>query len=302
MKHDQVGSTLPKSITCRQVKLNGVSRRYDPRVCAIRPDLADVALAEYYFAPHYAAALPRTCAVSSAMLRSAPNDEAVAVSELLHGEAFHILDVRAGWAWGYCGHDHYVGYVPLDSIGDPAAPDHVATSVAPLFAAADIKAPVKALYPAHARLTGTIKGDFLCTATGFVHRRHVRSLDQSESDWVAVAQRHVDAPYVWGGRGGLGLDCSGLVQVSLAACGIVAPRDTDQQAEAIGEALSDDAPLQRGDVIFFPGHVGLMVDAERLIHANAHWMAVTVEPLADVVERLAPAHAQPITARRRIAP
>lgn len=282
-----------------RVKLDGISQSYDARVRAIRPDLADVELAELYFAPHYAAAAVRSCAAASVMVRSAPNDAASAVTELLHGEAFHMLDVRAGWAWGYCGHDHYVGYLPLEALGEPAETTHVTHAVAPLFAAADIKSPVQALLPSGARLSGTVEGNFLATGSGYVHLRHIRETGAVESDWVAVAQGYLGAPYVWGGRG-LGVDCSGLVQMALAACGIMAPRDTDQQDAALGTKLDDGAVLHRGDIIFFPGHVGLMVDDAHMIHANAHWMAVTIEPLADVVARLKDTHEQPISSMKRI--
>jgi hypothetical protein len=299
MNHTSAGVELASSPKRISVKLDGVSHSYDPRVCAIRPDLADVVLADLYFAPHYAAAVPRSCVASSVMLRGSPDASAPAVSELLHGETFHMLDARAGWAWGYCGHDHYVGYVPLDALGEAVEASHVTTAAAPLFSAADIKSAVQHILPSGARLSGTVDGDFLVVDGGFVHLRHVRALDAVESDWVSVAERYLGAPYVWGGRGH-GVDCSGLVQVALEACGITAPRDTDQQLEAIGEPLDENAQLRRGDIIFFPGHVGLMVDGERMIHANAHWMAVTIEPLADIIARLQDKHEQPVTGRRRI--
>ncbi|MBO9669215.1 MAG: C40 family peptidase [Sphingobium sp.] len=302
MKQDLPGHISFHSFERRRVHLDGVSQNYDARVKAIRPDLADVALAGLYFAPHYAAAVARGVIATSVPVRGAPDASATAITELLHGEAFHMLDARGGWAWGYCGHDHYVGYVPLEALGEPVAPSHETTGAAPLFTAADIKSPIKALYPAQSRLAGVIEGNFFVTEAGFVHARHVRPVGDTESDWVAVAERHLGSPYVWGGRGGLGHDCSGLVQVALAACGIAAPRDTDQQAEAIGTLLDDHAELRRGDIIFFPGHVGFMADGERLIHANAHWMAVTIEPLADVIARLADKHERPVTARRRVSP
>ncbi len=301
MKHDQVSNTAPKSVDRKRVQLDGVSRSYDSRVRAIRPDLADVALADLYFAPHYVAPVQRMCIAPSVMLRGTPDPGAGAISELLQGEAFYILDARGGWAWGYCGHDHYVGYVPVDTLGDPIEISHVTIAAAPLFSAASIKSSIVQLLPTGAKLSGTAEGDFLATTNGFVHLRHVQPIATSAADWVAVAEQQIGQPYVWGGRGGLGYDCSGLVQTALAACGHAAPRDTDQQLEALGQPIDDAAPLQRGDILFFPGHVGMMVDAEHLIHANAYWMATRIEPLADVVARLKDVHDQPITGRRRLA-
>jgi cell wall-associated NlpC family hydrolase len=290
----------------RRVRLDGVSQAYDARVKAIRPDLADIALADLYFAPHYAQPAPRRVRGLAAALRAAPDSTAPAITELLHGETFHMLDVRGDWAWGYCGHDHYVGYLPADMLADPEVPSHMTIASAPIFSAADIKSPLASVLPPHARIAGTMEGNFLRVAAGdfdgFVHSRHVRPLAETETDWVAVAERGLHAPYVWGGRGGRGYDCSGLIQTALAACGISAPRDTDQQAEAIGTLLDDHAELRRGDIVFFPGHVGLMTDGQRLLHANAHWMAVTIEPLADVIARLADKHERPVTARRRVSP
>ena len=272
----------------------------DGRVHAARPDIADIALADRLFASHYAAPTTLSCRWPTVPLRAAPDAAATAVSELLMGEEFALFDVSGGWAWGYCRHDHYVGYLPVEALGEPEAVSHIVSAPAALlFAAADIKAPVVARWPMGVRLAGAVVGQFLQCGTGFIHLRHLSPVDQPAGDAVAIAERLLGVPYRWGGRSGDGLDCSGLVQLALGATGITAPRDSDQQCAVLGEELGADAPLHRGDLIFFPGHVGLMVDSDRLIHANAFWMAVAVEPLADVVARLA-SPAAPIIARRRI--
>jgi cell wall-associated NlpC family hydrolase len=223
------------------------------------------------------------------------------VSQLLGGEGFALLDILGDWAWGYSVHDHYVGYIEAAALGPPIVPTHRITArEALVFAEASIKSPKLATLPFGALVGGDEQGSFLTTDAGFVHRRHVGRIDQLASDPVAVAEQLIGMPYLWGGRGADGIDCSGLVQIALAAAGMSCPRDTDQIRAQCGRDIPEDAPLRRGDVISFPGHVGLMVDAERLIHANAHWMAVTIEPLADVVARLAPNHDRPILARRRL--
>lgn len=273
------------------------------RVNAVRRDIADVALAGRLFAPHYACAQIFGCADAFAMVRSAPDAGAEAVSQLLHGEGFAVLDIAGGWAWGYCGHDHYVGYVPAGALAAPVAATHaVSAPLALVFAAPDIKSEVVARWPMGARFAGEERNGFIACDAGYLHRRHVAAVDAAEPDPVAVAERLIGAPYLWGGRGGGGVDCSGLIQLALGRAGIGVPRDTDQQLAAAGDEIPPDEPLRRGDMIFFPSHVGLMADTERVIHANAYTMDVTIEPLADLVARLAPNHDRPITGRRRLKP
>ncbi len=187
-----------------------------------------------------------------------------------------------------------------DALGSAPAPTHrVVVPLALVFAHPDFKSTVVGHYPLGARLTAEESDGYLRVAEGYVHPRHTAPVgDRIEAAGAAEAMRGL--PYLWGGRGDGGLDCSGLVQRALEFAGIDCPRDSDMQRDTLGEMLPDDAPLRRGDLVFFPGHVGIMADADRLIHANAHWMATVVEPLADVVARLADSHPDPILARRRI--
>jgi cell wall-associated NlpC family hydrolase len=148
-------------------------------------------------------------------------------------------------------------------------------------------------FTAHDHYVGYIKADALGLPT-------LPAPVDVADDAVTFAQGFLDMPYVWGGRGGAGIDCSGLVQRALAAVGISAPRDSDMQMKALGEALPDDAPLRRGDLIFFPGHVGMMVDATMMIHATMHHGKTVIEPLSTVVARTAEKHAAPVTARKRL--
>ena len=227
--------------------LQGPSRLFDRRTNAIRGDLADIALAGKMFAPHYAVPVERMCSVPHALLYYKPDGEAG--SELLLNERFWLLDVSGSWAWGYCGHDHYVGYVPLAALSD-------VTSVAPTT---------------------------------------------PQGDPVEVARSFLEMPYVWGGRGGSGIDCSGLIQRALAARGIVAPRDSDMQMKSLGKIIASDEQLERGDLVFLPGHVGVMADGINLIHANLHHGKTVVEPLKTVAKRYADANdGVGITARKRI--
>jgi cell wall-associated NlpC family hydrolase len=266
----------------------------DERVHAYRRDIADIALAGQLFAPHYARPLIRGCGTRQAFVRYAPSDEARIASELLPGEEFAVLEISGGWAWGYSRHDHYVGYVEIISLIEaPPATHLVAAPEAAILPEPDIHVPHLATLPMGARVTGQEQSGFLLTDVGYLSFTQVRPLDAVERDPVGVAERLLGAPYLLGGRSPRGIDCSGLVQVSLAFCGIPSPRDSDQQ-RVLGTALDDGAPLKRGDLIFFDGHVGFMADEAKLIHATAHTGAVVVEPLADVHAR------NPVIARRRL--
>lgn len=281
--------------------LTGRSLTLDRRVNAIRGDLADLALAGKYFAPHYSSPQGFSLSATRSAMRSKPDHGSTAVSELLHGELFQAIDVAGGWAWGFSAHDHYVGYVPIAALGTPFEPTHLVSSPAALvFAEANIKSPELTRLPMGARVAGEVEGAFVKTSGGFIHLRHLSNMGQEAADPVAIAESLTGSPYLWGGRSSFGLDCSGLVQLCLAQCGIAAPRDTDMQMTALGQEIGPDGALQRGDIIFFPGHVGFMADGANLIHANAYWMQVTTEPLAEVVARLADGHAQPVLARKRI--
>ena len=275
----------------------------DPRVNAWRADLADIALRGRVDAPRYAAPVAhRLTAPAPHTMRLSPAADAVAVSELLPGERFDVIDIAGGWAWGFSATDHYVGYVEADVLGEGAlaAAHRVAVPLALAFAAPDIKTPVRRLLPLNAPVAAQPAGEkFLRTAEGdYVHRRHLADVGCVADDPVAVAMSFAGTPYRWGGRTRLGIDCSGLVQTALHACGIACPRDSDMQALTLGDAA--DGELRRGDIVFFPGHVGIMVDGKQLLHANAFHMSTLVESLADVVARLAPDHAEPVTAVRRL--
>ena len=292
--------------------LNGPEGEFDRRTTAHRGDLADIALAGKLFAPHYAEPMPMRCSAPKAMIRRQSGKEHEAISELLHGEDFLVLDIAGDWAWGFCGHDGYVGYVPVHALQHrkkTPEPTHLVSARAALiFIEPDFKSGVMKRLPMGARIAcgeASECGSYLKTGKGFVHVRHVQPIGtkvvfDGSNGTAALAEQLIGAPYLWGGRSGDGLDCSGLVQMILMLTGIAAPRDSDQQLAALGEEIAEGEELRRGDLVFFPSHVGLMVDSDRIIHASSHSMQVAIEPLADVVARYAADSDQPVLARKRL--
>lgn len=235
-------------------------------------------------ASHYARPLPRGCGVHSTFVRTAPSSDSDAVSELLPGEGFEVLEYTAGWAWGFCTDDHAVGYVEGIALTEPAEPTHVVCEkCAPIAPDDRITSPVLASLPMGARLHGQEQGACLSTELGCISLSHLRPADEHDDDPVVVAERLIGALYLEGGRTFQGIDGPGLVQLSLSLCGHPAPRLADLQAD-LGGPLSESDPLRRADLVLFDGDCGLMIDDLLMIHASPSLGKVAVEPVA-VIDR-----------------
>jgi cell wall-associated NlpC family hydrolase len=262
----------------------------DPRVEPFRADLAARHLEGRVTAAHYVDGEPYHVRAGAVTVRERPDAAARQATQALHGEPLTVYEIRDGWAWGQLAGDRYVGYIPLDGLaaGTAPVPTHRVTALRSfVFPEPDLKTPpldVLTLGTATA-VVGEERGYRRLALGGWVYGRHLSVLDDTAPDIAATARRFLGVPYLWGGKTSLGLDCSGLVQVVLAVARYSVPRDSDQQGAAIGTPVAFGAPLMRGDVVFFPGHVGIMADDRHLIHANAFHMMVTEEPLADVVAR-----------------
>ena len=268
----------------------------DRRLTPARSDLAAAHLQGKVQAERFVEGWPADIAVGRASLRSRPSQDASQDSELLFGEQVTVYEQKDGWAWVQARNDLYVGYLRSDALGDPQAGSlRVSALMAPVFSAANLKTPVRDLLPMNASVPVLGReGDYLNIGTGFVHQRHL--LPEAEKDFVAIAERFLGAPYVWGGKTVAGLDCSGLIQTALQAVGKTAPRDTDMMEKALGEPVPLSA-IRRGDLVFWKGHMGVMLDEARLLHSNAHHMMVAIEPLDDAIARIG---AGPVTAVKRL--
>jgi cell wall-associated NlpC family hydrolase len=226
-----------------------------------------------------------------APLRQAPSPEAALDTEALKGERVLVDAITdEGWAHGRLDADGYIGFLPANALALPGpVPTHKVAAVRTLvFPGASIRLPPLEALSLGCRLAiARIEPPFAVTATGgYLPARHLASLDANERDFVAVAERFVGTPYLWGGKTSFGLDCSGLVQVALTACGITCPRDTVMQEPTFAPSPSPSRALQRGDLVFWKRHVAIVRDASTLLHANAFHMAVAIEPIAEAIARI----------------
>lgn len=258
----------------------------DPRVTPLRNGVAATSLEGTVAADQFSDGVEQAVKTPFLDLTTEVGDTSLA-SQLLFGERFVVYgyDADSGKVWGQATADGYVGYVDPGGLADPGPHDGmVTTSFAPVYAAANIKSKPLFILPFGSHLPLARHDDaFFATLGGFIHGRNMTA---PAGDLVDVASQFLGTPYLWGGRTPAGLDCSALIQLAVLAHGQSCPRDSDMQWCDLGEVLLEGADLRRNDMVFWQGHVGIMADAEMLLHANAHHMAVVSEPLSVVKDRI----------------
>jgi cell wall-associated NlpC family hydrolase len=278
----------------------------DPRLTPARGDLAAKYLEGKIKAKRFVAGEEFEIVDALAPLRERPSSDAMLSTQALKGERVTIYDRNGeGFAWGQLNSDGYVGWLPDHALAKPgAAPTHKITALRTFaFPGPSIKLP-----PVDTLVMGSMvtvlreDGAFAVTRDGcYLPRQHIGVIDANADDFVAVAERFVGTPYLWGGKTSLGIDCSGLVQVSLTAAGTGCPRDSDMQQDGLGRTLepAESKKLQRGDLIFWNGHVAIARDADTIVHANAHHMATVIETTRQAVARIKAAGSE-ISAIKRL--
>jgi cell wall-associated NlpC family hydrolase len=265
----------------------------DPRLTPARSDLAAKYLEGKVKAARFVEGEVFEIVEVLAPMREGPSSDAMLSTQALKGERVTIYDRNGeGFAWGQLNSDGYVGWLPDRALAKPVAkPTHKVTALRTFaFPGPSIKLPPVETLSMGAMLTVTREdGAFAVTREGwYLPRPHVGAIDEMAADFVAVAERFVGTPYLWGGKSSIGIDCSGLVQVALNAAGTGCPRDSDMQRDSLGRALSpaEYKHLQRGDLIYWKGHVAIARDADSIVHANAHHMAAVVENTRDAIARI----------------
>ncbi len=265
---------------------------FDARLTLATADVASAALEGVVSARRYAAPTPMQATAARAGILKAPDVDAEQADELLFGEGFEVLETRDGFVFGQAVRDGYVGWVEEASLGEPGPPPthRIAALATFAFLEPSIKTPVVHRLSLNAfACVEAREGRFAkLHGSGWVVEHHLAAIGAFADDPAAMALQFLGVPYLWGGRSSDGLDCSGLVQQALYACGHACPRDSDQQ-RALGDVLEIGADLKgllRNDLAFWPGHVGIMLDETRLLHANASAMCVSIEVLADAVKRI----------------
>ncbi|MBZ9973594.1 NlpC/P60 family protein [Mesorhizobium sp. BR1-1-12] len=281
----------------------------DARLHAFRPDLADARLKGEVAADRFVAGRPARISIPVADIRKAPRPDAGVNTQALFGDDVLVFEDREGWAWIQAERDGYVGYVADAMLGGR---DHALTHI--------VSVPRTFLYPGpdlRLPIAGQLSMGSTVTVTGSAETRgthyavlpsgeaiiagHLRPLSNVAADYVSVAEMFLGTPYLWGGVSGFGIDCSGLVQLAMRMAGADVLRDSDMQAQSIGEPLDpgpDYSGLRRGDLVFWKGHVAIMTDAETMIHANGHTMLVSREGLKEAVARIGYLYGGPTEFRR----
>lgn len=281
----------------------------NPRLNAFRPDIADSRLKGKIDADRFVEGKPARVAVPVANLRRKPDSHSGLDTQLLLGDDVSVFEMREGWAWVQAARDGYVGYVNVGSLTDRHdTATHIVTAPRTfVYSGADLRFPqveavsmgcaVTVVGEAETRGTRYV----LLANGGALVEKHLRPVGERSDDFVSIAETFLNTPYLWGGTSGFGIDCSGLVQLSMRMCGVDVLRDTDMQEQSIGAPLdpgTDFENIRRGDLVFWKGHVAIMTDGENMIHANGHTMLVSHERLDDAIERIGYLYGRPTSFRR----
>ncbi|HLA02397.1 MAG TPA: NlpC/P60 family protein [Aestuariivirga sp.] len=274
----------------------------DNRLHAYRSDLADVKLRDRLDAKRFVEGVRMEVVVPVATMHREASSTAMQTTQALLGERLMAFEITDGWVWCQLERDSYVGYIAKAAVSNDLTKSthRVSVPLTFLYPLPDIKTQPAIVLSMNAKLA-IVEGDekFSRLSNGkFVFTKHIKPLNEVDTDFVSVAEMFRDVPYYWGGKTALGLDCSGLVQASLEACGILSPRDTDMQEAQLGQKLlvNDLDNLRRGDLVFWKGHVGILVDGKTLLHANGHHMMTVKEPLAEAITRIV----DPVTSIKRL--
>lgn len=282
---------------------------HDPRLHAFRSDLADTRLKDEIAAERYVAGRPGRIEAAVVDVRSAPALEAGVSTQFLRGDDVSIFEDAKGWCWVQAERDGYVGYVSEAAISarDMAPTHQVVAPRSFLYPGPDLRFPRTGQVSIGSTLA--VVGSAETRGTSYallpsgeaVIAGHLRPVGEFEADYVAVAERLLHTPYLWGGVSGFGIDCSGLAQLSMRMAGRDVLRDSDMQAASIGEPIepaADFSNLRRGDLVFWKGHVAIMTDGENMIHASGHTMMVSREGLKQAIERIGYLYGGPTGFRR----
>ncbi|MBM6578662.1 C40 family peptidase [Microvirga sp. BT689] len=280
---------------------------FDRRITPVRTDLADERLRGQVQAERFTSGTVKRLITTFSPLHRHPSREAPVDTQAIFGESVTVYDEHEGWAWVQLHEDGYVGYLPGEALSEAGPePTHKVCAVRTfVYPGPNLKLPYQSYLTLNSKVAVTeTEGDYARLATGgWVFAAHLNELNAFDTDYVGVAERFLHTPYLWGGKTSLGIDCSGLAQTALTAAGIKAPRDSDMQERELGtpvEVTSDLSGLRRGDLVFWRGHVGLMMDETNFIHATGHSMTVMIEPLAVAEERIRLGSYGPISTIKRL--
>ncbi len=286
--------------------------RPDWRLNAFRPDLADAALRGIVEAARFTEGRPARVVAPCGDLKRRPGHDQPVDAQVWRGDTVTLFDEAEGWAWVQNVRDRYVGYMRAADLAPPGPnPTHLVCAPRTfIYPVADMKAPAAGALSMGARVSMVDEREtrgtrYVVLDTGeAIVAGHLRRIGERDADHVAVGECLLHTPYLWGGSTAFGADCAGFVQLCLFMTGRTVLRDSDMQAATLGEAIdagNDWSGLERGDFLFWKGHVGMLSAPDKLMHASGHSMAVTIEPLGEAIARIARLYGPP-TGARRLAP
>ena len=261
---------------------------FDSRITPIRRDLASVAYKVIVKRKRYVTAKRATVISSFSPLYS--NKGSKLNTQLLYGEECDVFEINKGWSWIQSRRDNYVGYTPsINLTRKTYKPNSKVISLRTIiYTKPDIKSGAKG-YLSFNSLVEVIKtkGKYsFIKNLGWCPSLDLAKIKSKKLNHIDLSKQYLNTPYLWGGRDSMGIDCSGLVQNLHQINNNPFPRDTDMQEIFVTNEVKFEKDLKAGDLIFWKGHVAMMIDSLNIIHANAFHMKTAIEPLSKAKKRI----------------
>jgi len=214
-----------------------------------------------------------------------PNKRSEVTSQILYGEKFKILSKRKGWIKIKSLYDRYSGFIKNKKyINELKILYKVSSIQANIFKNPNVKTKKILYFGSKIPLIEKKNGFVRFEKNQWVKLKDIKKITHKEKDFVKIFKLFLKTKYVWGGKTNKGIDCSALLQIFFYYNNLFYPRDTKDQIKYSIKKISK--KFEKGDIIFWKGHVAICINSKQLIHAYGPEKRVLIMPIKKTIKRI----------------